>query len=71
MSERRLPMDFAAIAKESGMTRGKVCRSLIAGWCVQNDSVNPDWPNIACITPPEFQDGETQLKIEGKEWVFT
>ena len=66
---RRIPVDFRAIAAETGMTRGKLCRSTWAGWAVQNTTGNPDWPDMATVTPPATEAGET-LKVEDNHWCF-
>ena len=64
---RRIPVDFQAIATETGMTRGKLCRSTWAGWVVQNTTGNPAWPDMATVTPPATEEGET-LTIEENHW---
>ena len=65
---RRIPMDFRAIAKESGISKGKVVFGDWLGWGVQNDDHNGI--DFGCITPPSMQDGEDFLKIVNNEWCF-
>lgn len=64
---RRIPVDYQAIATETGMTRGKLCRSTWAGWVVQNTTGNPDWPDMATVTPPATEADET-LTVEDNHW---
>jgi hypothetical protein len=62
---RRFPINFCAIAEETGCTRGTIRHNPAFGWHVQNGNGPADF----CIfTPPEIAEGET-LRIEGKEWV--
>ncbi len=42
---RRLPVDFKAIAEETGMRRGKLGRSPLFGWVVRSDEV----AHMACV----------------------
>lgn len=67
---RRIPIDIKAIMLQSGMRRGKICHSPIFGWVVQNTSGNPDWPDMAGITPPEMLPGETRISIVDGHWCF-
>ena len=67
---RRIPVDFRAVAEEAGMTRGKLCCSTWAGWCVQNTTQNPAWPDMATITPPEMLPGEVRLAVVDGHWCF-
>ena len=66
---RRVPIDFCAIAAESGCTRGTLCRSTAFGWGVKNGNGPADF---CAITPPPMQPGETQIRISANElnWVF-
>ena len=61
---RRMPIDWMAIARESGCTRGKLCKSPLFGWGVQG---NGD-ADFCCITAPEIQHGQL-LRVEGNEWL--
>lgn len=67
---RRIPVDFRAVAAEAGMTHGKLCYSTWAGWCVQNATRNPAWPDLATITPPPMQPRETRLAVANGHWCF-
>jgi hypothetical protein len=67
---RRVPIDFAAVAAESGMKAGKLGFSPVYGWCVHNVTRNPDWPDAATITPPPMEPGETRMVIADDYWVF-
>lgn len=73
MSKRTLvisfPVDFHAIAQETGMSRGKLCHTSL-GWVVQNTSGNPDWPDVACVTEPMMPEGATLLTVENDHWCF-
>lgn len=63
--KRRIPIDWNAIAQESGIRRGTLCNSPAWGWCVQNrDCAGPD---IGVITPPETSDSEI-LRVSGDYW---
>ena len=66
---RTVPIDFKAIADETGIRRGKVCKSDWLGWCVQ--SSERDGVDMAAIVPPPMEPGETSLIIEGRNWIFT
>lgn len=70
-SKRCVPIDYAAIANESGMSKGKIFYSKTFGWVVGNTSGNPDWPDMACITPPTLQPGEKLLQVKDNLWVFS
>lgn len=63
----RIPVDFRTIAAETGMTRGKLCRSEWAGWVVQNTTGNTAWPDMATVTTPPTAEGET-LTVEDGHW---
>ena len=67
---RRIPVDFIALANESGMTRGQLCHSAHSGWVVANTTGNPDWPDMATVTPPAMEAGETRLTVEDRHWCF-
>jgi hypothetical protein len=62
---RRIQIDYKAIAKESGCTKGKLCKTTF-GWGVQNGNGAADF---CCITPPETNANE-ELRIEGNDWVI-
>ncbi len=66
---RRIPVDFRAVAEESGMTRGKLCHSPIFGWCVQNTH-GDNVPDVATITAPELAPGEVRLAVVDGHWCF-
>lgn len=68
MNTRRIPIDFKAIAEESGLTRGKLCKTVF-GWGVQN-IYGDDGPTIVCVAPPPALPNET-LVIDGNDWLFT
>ncbi len=61
---RSFAMDFQAIAKETGCTKGKVCYSEVLGWGVQDGNGEADF---CCITAPEVGEGE-ELRVENDEW---
>ena len=71
LPKRCVPIDYVAIAKESGMSKGKIFYSKAFGWVVGNTSGNPDWPDMACITPPTLQPGEKLLQVKDNLWVFS
>lgn len=70
MTTRRVPIDFDAVAEETGIRRGKIFYSeLVHDWCVMSTCDAP----VICmtsVTPPPAEPGET-LTIEGNDWVFT
>ncbi len=69
MAERRIPIDFHAIAEKTGLRHGKLGRSIF-GWGVSN--VHGDASaSFVRIDPPEMRDGETRLRIEDDHWCFT
>lgn len=70
MKTRRIPIDFKAVADESGLTRGKLCHHKIFGWGVQNTYGDKDAPDFGCVTPPEAQ-AEEVLEIDGNDWLFS
>jgi hypothetical protein len=61
---RRFPIDFRAIAAETGCTKGTIGHNSMFGWHVQNGNGPADF---CAFTPPEISEGET-LRIEGREW---
>ena len=61
---RRFPIDWKAVAEESGCTKGTLAHNKMFGWHVRNGNGPAD---ICTITPPPVADGET-LKIEGSDW---
>ena len=63
---RKVPMDFEAIARETGIRSGKVCRSEMFGWGVYAN----DEPYFASIDPPPMEPGETDVRIEDNAWCF-
>ena len=65
---RREKIDFRKIAEESGARLGNLCHSPSFGWGVRTQDGYP--ADFCSITPPPFQGGESELRIEGREWVF-
>ena len=63
---RRVPIDFRDIARQSGCTKGRLCKTAF-GWGVQNGNGGVDF---AVIEPPPMRPGETSLRIEDNEWCF-
>lgn len=64
---RRIPIDFKALAHETGIKRGKICKSSWLGWCVESD----DGTNtMASITPPAMLDGEIDITIQNRQWCY-
>ena len=65
---RRFPIDFPAIAAETGCTKGTIGHNAMFGWHVRNGNGPADF---CAFTPPAVADGET-LRVEGSEWaVYT
>jgi hypothetical protein len=60
----RIPIDWRAITRESGCTRGTLCHSPAFGWGVQNGNGDA---HFCCITAPEVEPGQT-LKVEEGMW---
>lgn len=58
MSVRTIPIDWPAITSESGLQAGKLCRSSVFGWVVQN-TTGIDGPTFGCVTPPHTAPDET------------
>lgn len=65
---RREKIDFRKIAEESGASLGNLCHSPVFGWGVRTQGGYP--ADFCSITPPPFRDGESELRIEGCDWVF-
>lgn len=68
----REPIDFKAIAKETGVRKGKIVQSKHSGWVVIG---HPEIDMICIDTPREKGDvinGEliTNIRIENKFWVY-
>lgn len=63
---RRIPIDWQAIAEESGLRRGTLCRNDMWGWHVQGHGVS-SVPDVGIITPPEIAHGES-LRVSGNFW---
>lgn len=61
---RRFPIDFRAIAAETGCTKGTIGHNSMFGWHVQNGNGLADF---CAFIPPEIASDET-LRIEGREW---
>lgn len=66
---RRVPIDFKAVVKESGLRRGRLCHSPIFGWGVQNTH-GDETIDFGCVTAPVMQPGECRITIEKREWCF-
>lgn len=60
---RRLAIDWRAIAKETGCTRGTLARSPVFGWGVRGNGP----ADFCCITPPAVEAHE-ELRIEEGMW---
>ena len=69
MAERRIPIDYHAIAEQTGLRRGKLGRSIF-GWGVQNEHGDAS-ASFVCVDPPEMRDDETSVRIEDGHWCFT
>jgi hypothetical protein len=65
---RQEPIDFAAIAEDTGVRSGTICHSPTFGWIVRNQRY--EGPDIACIKPPPFQGNECFLKVDDQNWCF-
>lgn len=65
---RRVPIDFADIARQSGLRRGRLCKTPF-GWAVQNTH-GEDGPNLAVINPPAMMPGEKSVWIRDNHWEF-
>lgn len=63
---RRVPIDFRDIARQSGCTRGRLCKTVF-GWGVQNGNGGVDF---AIVAPPPMLPGETDLRIDDNHWCF-
>ena len=64
---RRLPIDWNDIARQSGCTKGKLCRSPGFGWGVQNGNGGV---HFAIIDPPETKEDETLVIEDGSHWAI-
>lgn len=60
---RRLVIDWRAIAKETGCTRGTLAHSPVFGWGVRGNGP----ADFCAITPPTIAEGE-ELRIEEGMW---
>ena len=68
MITRRQPIDFHAIAMETGITNGTVGHNGL-GWIVRDNNCNSHM-SCALIDPPEMLLGEKRVTIENKQWCF-
>lgn len=59
-----IPIDFHAIAKDSGLRKGKIFHSPRHGWVVGN---MVDF--MACINPPKYK-GKMPIRIENNCWIY-
>lgn len=64
---RTIPIDFRAIAEETGIKRGTLVKHPALGWTVRNDG---DALDIAVINPPPLEGKETTRTVEDGCWVF-
>lgn len=62
---RRIPIDWRAIARETGCTTGTLCKTAF-GWGIRNGD---NGINLNLCTAPETADGET-LRIEEGMWAI-
>lgn len=65
---RRLPIDYEKIVEESGLTKGRICKTHF-GWGVQNTHGIPG-PDLALIDPPPMEEGEDEITIDDHFWYF-
>ena len=70
MITRRIPIDFDAISKETGVKNGTIARHSAFGWVVRDNSCPPTHTHLACITPPEMMPDETSITIDSNHWCF-
>ena len=68
---RRIVVDFKQIAEDTGCRSGRIVKSPIFGWGIQNTNRVEDQADFTCIEPPKMQTGETFLKIENNNWCFS
>ena len=65
---KKIPINWKAIAAESGMSRGKLCFStFVNAWVVQNTYGIQGQPDLAVITPPTVAADE-YLFVKGNHW---
>lgn len=67
---RRIPIDFEKIAEETGCRSGRIVKSPIFGWGIQNTNNVEDQADFTCIEPPKMAKNEKLLRIENNEWCF-
>ena len=72
MSNIKEPIDFEAIASETGVRKGRIFQSTHSGWVVTG---HPDIDLICIDTPRQIGDkinGKeiTNIKIENNNWVY-
>lgn len=66
---RRVPLDFQAISKTTGIRNGTIrCMGLI-GWVVR-DNHRTDGVHVTALHPPEMERGERRISIEDNQWCF-
>lgn len=67
---RREPIDFDAIARESGVEAGTLYHAAAFGWGVHPHDGRP--ADFCVITPPAMAPGETELRISAdrRHWLF-
>ena len=70
MISRRVPIDFSAIAKETGIRNGTVANHSAFGWVVRDNSRPPTSVRLVCIDPPAMNPDETSVTIQDNQWCF-
>ena len=69
MITRRVPIDFQAIAKVTGIRNMTIRHMGLLGWVVRDNS-RTDGVHVTSIHPPEMERGEKRVSIEDNHWCF-
>lgn len=69
MITRRVPIDFQAIAKATGITNGTVGHMGDLGWVVRDNNCK-DGVHVASIVPPPMRICEKRVTIVKNHWCF-
>ena len=65
---KRIPIDYQAVARETGMRKGKIAKSPLFGWGVF-DSTGSTGVHFAEVTVPEVE-GSDFVCIEKDHWCY-
>lgn len=68
MIVRRVPIDFAAVSKDTGIVNGTIGHGAL-GWVVRDNDCKSHY-SVSLIDPPAMLPGETRISISDNHWCF-